>query len=339
MFFFTPNIRKLTKKNNIPELLKCLEHRRAEVRYSAFVALAARVKDPDPQIIMKLRTMVDDPDPWVKSIAILKFAELGDASISDNLMEIIVKGSRSARIELLKIIADRGPTDDQAVLMVIMNALADKQNIVRRNAIVAAGATGNRRLVPYLADGLHEKQFALRMRTADALCALGGEESIDCLIALLADKHALVRARAQDCLAESKLEYVQKAMHDAAFVNLVAGMNGKEPVRRITARRIGDGAIREGLPLLHRACRDKYKGVRIEALKAIAVFKNPSSIEFIAKCLYDKYYDVRLEAVNALEQIKDGRSLKALEGACNDRKKHVREAAQRARHRMQQSLH
>ena len=339
MKFFTPNIRKFVKNNNIPELLKCLEHKSADVRYSAFVALSALVKDPGNQIMNNLRNMVHDPDPWVKTVAILKFAEMGDSSISDNLMEIIIEGSRNARIELLKIITERGASDDQAIMEVIINAFADKQEIVRRNAIIAAGATGNMHLVPYLAESLHEKQHALRICAAGALCKIGGDDTVDYLISLLADKNQEVQAEARTCLAASQYDYAQKALHDTGFIQLIQGMNDREPIRRKTVQKIRDETIREGLPLLYRACKDKYKGVRVEALKAIAVFKNPSSIDFVAKLLYDKYRDVRLEAVNTLEQIADVRALKALESAFNDRDRHVNEAAQRSYNRLKRSVY
>ena len=77
-------------------------------------------------------------------------------------------------------------------------------------------------------------------------------------------------------------------------------MNGTEPVRRETARKIGAESIREGLALLLRACRDRYKGVRIEALRAMTVFHDPVSIDEAARLLKDKYFDVRLEAVRTL---------------------------------------
>jgi HEAT repeat protein len=335
MGLFTPNLRRLEKADDIPGLLKCLSHRKAEVRYSAFVALAG-MKDPGDEIMDRMRDMVRDPDPWVKTIAILKFAELGDASISDNLMEIIVEGSRNAKLELLKIITWRGAADDRDIMEVIINALADRQEIVRRQAIIAAGATGNRSLLPHLAENLHEKHHDLRVQVARALYNIGGNESIDYLIGLLADNDPEVAAEARSCLSFFKIEYVQKVLHDSGFIQLIKGMNGREPARRETALKIGEEGIREGLPLLHRACGDRYKSVRIGALKSMAAFGNPSSIEFAAKLLHDRYHDVRLEAVNALGQIADPRSLEAIKAALTDKTAMVREAAEKACRRMEQ---
>ena len=337
MIFFTPNIDKLEKKKNIPELVKCLYHKNAHVRYSAFAALS-RISDLGSEIITKLKTMLDDPDPWIQSIATLKFAERGDDSISENLMEIAVEGSRNARIELLKIIADRGPTEDQAIIRVMINTLADKNEIVRRQAIITAGETRNAHLLPYLSECLREKHHDLRIQAAKALYNIAGEESVDYLIGLLADKNPEVRDVARSYLASIEYEYVQKALYDARFTQLVKDMNDREPVRRNTARKIGDELIREGLPLLHRACADKYKGVRVEALKSMAAFSDPSSIEFAAKLLKDKFRDVRIEAVHTLGQITDARSLEVLKSAVENPDKRVSEAAQKACERMKLSL-
>jgi HEAT repeat protein len=307
------------------------------VRYSAFVALAGKT-GLSGEIINRLRKMMDDPDPWVKTIATLKFAELGDTHIAANLMEIIAEGSRKAKIDLLRIIASRGATDDQNIMQVIMDALADKNEIARHHALTAAGATRNRRLMQYCADLLHEKHHQMRIYAAQALYDIGGEESVDYLIGLLADREPEVATAARTYLSAMNVERAQKALNDVQFMQLIKGMNDREPVRRETARKIGDEFIREGLPLLHRACRDKYKGVRIQALKSMAAFRDPSSIEFVAKLLGDKFHDVRLEAVRALEQINDARSLEALRNAVGDTDKQVSEAAQRAYDRMRWSL-
>lgn len=335
MGLFTPNIRKLAKKDDVPALLKCLSHRRPEVRYGAFAALAGRERDEE--VMRKLRVMVDDPDPWVKTIAVLKFAELGDPSIAENLVEIITDGSREARIALLDIIAGRGPSEDRSIIEVIRFALADKKEIIRRHAIIAAGASRSRRLVPFLADRLREKHHDIRIHAAKAMYLIGGEESADYLIGLLADNDSVVRDEARACLATMEYEHARKALGDARFMELIKGMNDKEPVRRRTAQYIGDAGIREGLPLLHRACHDRYKGVRIEALRAMAAFRSPTSVDPAAKLLKDKFYDVRLEAVCTLEQIADARSLEALKSVLDDRIKAVRDRAHLAYRRIEQA--
>jgi HEAT repeat protein len=328
MGLFPPNIKKLDKKNDIPGLVKCLGHRWAWVRYRAFAALSPR--SLSGEAADRLRKMVHDPDPWVKTLAVLKFAERGDPSIVEYMKEIMQDGSRDARIGLLRVIGQRGATDDIPIIQVIMDGLADRRALVKSHAISAAAATRHRRLMPYVGDLLHEKLHDLRIQAAQALFEIGGSASADYLIGLLADRELKVRDAARALLETIDSDIVRKALHDTRFIELIRGMNGTEPVRRETARRIGTETIREGLALLMRACRDKYKGVRIEALKSMTVFRDPVSIDEAARLLKDRFFDVRLEAVRTLGVFADERAREALEPALNDRVRKVREEAKRA---------
>lgn len=329
MGLFPPDIKKLDKKNDIPGLLKSLDHRWAWVRYRAFAALSAKCGTCGEEAD-RLRKLLDDPDPWVKTLAVLKFVEQGDPSIDEYMKEIMHEGSRSARIGLLRVIAQRGPTADGTIVQVIMDGLADRRALVKSHALSAAASTRHRRLMPYVGDLLHEKLRDLRIQAARALFEIGGSGSADYLIGLLADREQMVRDEARAMLETMDSDMVRRALHDTRFIELIRGMNGTEPVRRETARRIGAESIREGLALLLRACRDRYKGVRIEALRAMTVFRDPVAIDEAARLMKDPYYDVRLEAVRLLGLYDDDRAREAIGPALNDRVKKVREEAKRA---------
>ncbi len=328
MKFCLPNIKKLEKENNISELLKCLDHENEMVRYSAFVALAHN-RELSSEVINRLKKMIHDPDPWVRTLAVLKFTELGDRSISESLLDIMGEGSVSNRVELMKIIAEGGASDDTEILQAIVIGLGDKKEVVKRFAIKAASATKSRHLMQYLGDLLHEKHHKLRIKAARALYDIGGDDSADYLIGLLADRNEDVQSVARSFLSTMDVDYVKKALNDAAFRSLIAGLNGREPEREKTARMIGLERIREGLPLLHRGCRDKFKGVRIESLKSMAIFKEQASIEIAERALSDKFHDVRIEALNTLAAIGGVRADKAIEIALNDKNREVRDLAER----------
>jgi HEAT repeat protein len=327
MGLFTPDINRLEKENNIEALERCLDSRKASVRYRAFAALSGKENLPLEKI-NKLHGMSNDRDPWVKTIVTLKYAGMGDKSVSSNLLEIIKKGAPEVRIDLLHVISGRGASEDETILQVIMTGLIDKKETVRLQAIRAAGMSKSRHLVPYLGDMLHAKHHKERLLAAQALFDIGGEESIDYLIGLLADNHPEVHTAARLYLGNVENEYVKKALNEASFMLLVKNMNAKEPLREKTAHTIGTERIREGLPLLHRACRDKFKGVRIEALKSIAQFKSRTSVDVVERVLNDKFFDVRIEALNTLEKIGGSRAMKAAETALTDRNKGVRERAE-----------
>jgi len=334
MGLFTPDINKLERNNKLNELVKHLDHAKASVRYSTFVALANK-PDLSDEIKTKLKNMMyTDPDPWVKTIATLRFAKLGDPSISDNLIQIINEGSLSNKLALLRIITENGASSDVTVLQVIMTGLADKKVLVRLEAISAANASKNKHLIPNLGEMLHEKHFKVRLLAAKALYNIGRDESVDYLIGLLADKNTDVHAAARTYLATINNDQAYRALNDDSFMQLADAMNDKEPISEKTAQRIGQDRIREGLALLHIACRDKYRGVRIEALKSIAIFKHQSSIDIVEKLLYDKFPEVRIEALITLEKIGGPRALEAIEKVPDDRKKIVREAIEKTLARM-----
>lgn len=326
MGLFSPDIKKLDKENNISELTKCLDYKKASVRFRAFSALSGRDNLPADSV-NKLKSLAHDTDNMVKTVATLKFAGTGDKSLAESVMEIIRKGSVQERLDLLHVIEGIGKTSDETIIEAVMSGLIDRNETVRIQAARAAGTSGSTHLVPNLGEKLHAKHHKERLAAAKALFDIGGDESIDYLIGLLADNHPEVCTAARMYLEKADNEYVRKALNDASFMQLIKDMNAKEPVREKTALLIGAERIREGLPLLHRACRDKYKGVRIQALKSMALFREPGSIDIADKCLHDKFRDVRLEALNVLEKIGGTKAMKAAESALDDKSIEVRKRA------------
>ncbi|HPS88081.1 MAG TPA: HEAT repeat domain-containing protein [Spirochaetota bacterium] len=326
---FTATVGRFERMNDVAGLISCLDHKREAVRFNAFNALAG-VTDPDDTIISRLKKMVNDRSIRVKTAATLKLAGMGDNSVSDKFIDIIVNGSKDEKVELLKVIAQKGNSEDETVLQVIMHGLRDKKEPVKIQAIAAAEAAGSMHLIPYIAECLNEKLHKIRLYAAHALFTIGGDKVVDYLIGLLADKNPDVVFAARRYLSQIDYQTAQQAVYDVRFTALVNGMNDREPVRKLTVQKIGEESIREGLSLLHLGCRDKYREVRIEALKSISVFRSPSSVEFIEKLLNDRSPKVRLEAVHTLESIGDEKALIALEWALDDKKDAVRKAAHNA---------
>jgi HEAT repeat protein len=330
--FFT-GIDGMKKRKDITGLLRCLDHKKARVRFRAFMALATE-NDLGREAIEKLTGMLHDPDEGVRTVATLKFARLGAPLQFQNLNELMTGASKKDRIELLKIIAGRGPDIDGPILEVIVLALNDAKDIIKLQAVKTAGATRNTHLVFYVAACLNDRHPDMRMQAAEALREIGDEESVSHLIGLLVDGNPEVRGKARACLETIDSENARRALNDSRFVEMISGMGGREPDRRETAKKIAAAGAREALPLLYRACRDAYKEVRKEAARAIAVFMEPSSVPYIAHLLNDKFYDVRVEAVRALGHIMSEESMEALKTALADKNRRVREEAKMAAHRL-----
>ena len=334
MGLFTPDIDKLERNKKFAELVKCLDHSKASVRYSAFVALAGKT-DLGDDVKTRLKNMMyNDPDPWVKTIATLRYATLGDPAISENLIQIINEGSQSSKLQLLRLITENGASSDVTILQVIMTALNDSRVLVRLQAVSAANASKNKQLIPYLAVVLQEKHYKIRLLTAKALYNIGRDESVDYLIKLLGDKNTDVHSAARTYLAAIMSDRSHKSIFDDLPAQNTGDQDGNEPQNENVTHGVGPKHIAEGLAILHNACGDKFRGVRIEALKSIAIFRHTSSIEIVEKLLYDKFPEVRIEAMNTLERIGGTLALEAIERMEGDKKKIVREELERTLARM-----
>ncbi len=331
MGLFTPDIYKLKKNNRIKELVRLLDHKDAGVRYSAFAALASKTDLSDDLKDRLKSLMYSDPDPWIKTMATLRFAVLGDPSISENLIKIIKEGSQKSKLELLRFIADNGPTTDVTVLQIIIIGLADSSVLVRLQAITTANAVKNKQLIPYLGDMLDEKQYKARLLAAKALYNIDRYESVDYLIKLLADKNLKVLAAVRTYIAAIHSDRTYRVL-DTPLVK--DDGSGNEPVYERAVLGIKQESIQNALSILYTAAHDRYRVIRVEALKSIAIFKHQSSIDFVENLLYDRFPEVRIEALNTLEKIGGKRALEAIEKMGKDKKKIVREAVDKVLARM-----
>ncbi len=98
MGIFGPNIDKLSSENNINGLIKLLKHRKPQIRLKAFFALS---RNRDEAVLSQMKELVHDRDPKVRTIATLKFGELGDESVLDNYRTIILSGTQKEKIDAL----------------------------------------------------------------------------------------------------------------------------------------------------------------------------------------------------------------------------------------------
>ena len=321
-----PNIKLMKKEGDISGLVECLDNSSDNVRYRAFSALASGPR-LDYRTTVRLKKMLHDPDPKVRTVAALKFSDLRSRITGDYLKEIISRGSQIEKIELLRIISGCSRLSDEAVMEVIVLALADHRDLVRLEAAKTAGTTQNPHLVPPLAERLSDEDPYVRIQAAKSLSKIAGRETVAHLVGLLEDPNGVVREEVYRILSSVDSDVARRAVHDYLLRKMAQGMEGTAPARARTAVDIRTRRLRECLPLLHAACSDRFKGVRIEALKGIAVFGDPSSVEFVVVMLKDKFFDVRIEAVRTLGNIKSESSLQAIEAACEDKNIDVREEA------------
>lgn len=327
MGIFGPNIEKLIDNDDVEGLLKLVTHRNPKHRLGALLALSRK---RDESILAKLRPLTDDPDARVKTIATLKFGEIEDPKVLENLRSIIITGTQTEKIEALRVLGGRGQTDNAEISKILYLALNDKNQVVRIQSIRTMGAIKDRYSVKHLIDSLDEKKYQIRLEATKALGIIGAEACVEPLIGSLVDNHVEVRKAADAALRQIGTEKAMNAVTDAPFMLLVKKMTENESVRLETVINIGKLKIKEGAPLLQKSCMDEYKNIRLESLRAIGQLRDKSSVDTVVKLVEDPFYDVRLEAVHALEKIFHPTALRGIEKALKDSNKNVRQEATRA---------
>jgi HEAT repeat protein len=334
MGLFTPDIYKLKKHNRINALVRLLDHKNNDVRYGAFSALSDKTDLLDDEIKDRLRNMMfTDPDPWIKTMATLRFARLGDPSVSRNFLDIIQEGTLKSKLELLRFIADNGPSADVTVFQIIIIGLSDTSILVRFQAITAASSVKNKQLIPHLGEILKDKQHHARLLAAKALYNIDRYESLDYLIQLLADTNLEVLAAVRTYLSAMNKERSNKILPAGSFVTS-GNENSTELVYEKTVQGMPQDIIQKALSIVYTAGQDRYRVIRVEALKSIAMFRHQSSIDFVETLLHDRFPEVRIEALHTLEKIGGKRALAVLENKTKDRKKAVRDATEKVLARM-----
>ncbi|MCP4133436.1 MAG: HEAT repeat domain-containing protein [bacterium] len=324
MGFFTPNVDKLAKEEDVAGLLEHIAHRKSEVRLQVLKALAKMIDRKE--VRDKLRVLLYDPDTSVRTTAVSEFARLGEEGIFENLKPIIIKGSRADKLDALRILGYYGTKDD-GLSHILAQAINDKSQMVQVEAIKTMGALKDAFYIRDLVEKLGDKAYQVRLESARSLGKIGAEPAINSLISALVDNNGEVRKIARQALESIGTEKARSAFENAPFMLLVKRMNEGSTRRQETARHIGKHKIKEGLPLLLKTCHDEFKSVRIESLKAIGQLRDVAAVSSVVKLLDDPYFDTRIEVVKALEKLNDPGALSALEKAMEDTNTNVKNEA------------
>jgi HEAT repeat protein len=330
MGFFRPHIEKLEEEGKFDVIAKHLKNRNVEIRRQAFLTLLKKLNSTRDPVYPKLRAMMDDPDSGIRTIAVLKFAEMGEEGLFTKVHSIILDGSQRDKIDALRILAKTGRVGIEAISNIMVLALNDKKPLVQIEAIRTMGSMKDRLSIKHLVEKSQDSRHTIRLESVKALGQVGGEEVVNPLIGALMDNDTAVRRAAREALESIKTESARKALNDAPLMLLVKLMNESMSRRLETIKYIGKQKRKDGAPLLQKACSDEYKNIRIESIRSLGILRDRDSIPLISRMLNDPYFDVRLEAVKTLEKLGGDESLFALERALKDQNSNVRKEASRA---------
>jgi HEAT repeat protein len=327
--FTKPNIDKIKNSRQIDKLVQLLKHRNAQTRIEVLAALFDIAFDNN-EIVDKMRSALNDKDAKVRNRAALLFARKGDTEVIDNLAEIISKGTVNEQTEVLRILPHYYSKENEKITQILALALKDKKPSVQIEAIKSIGEMEIDTMAFYLLEFANHSVARFRLETVIALGRIKNPIGVDLLIGALTDSSPEVRKTAEESLKKIGTDRALCALKDAPFMLIVKNMNESVSRRLTTVINIGKQKREFGLPLLHKACFDEYKNIRIEAIKSIALLKESSSIPTLMELLSDRYYDVRIEAIKALARFQSEMALHALKGAMNDSNTNVKLEAKKA---------
>jgi HEAT repeat protein len=326
--FFRPKVEKYAISGNKEKLFELLKHRSYQVRIDSMMALF-KLYENEPESAETMRFMLNDKNPRVRNRAAMLFARLGDESVIDNLFEIITTGSLAEQVEVLRILPHYYKWDNDKITQILALALKDKKVVVQGEAIKTIGEMGIETMAFYLLEFVNHPSIRIRLDTVTALGLTGNPLGTDELIGALTDSSPEVRKAAEASLRKLGTDKALNALKDAPFMLMVKSMNEGVTKRQNTVMNIGKQKRYEGLPLLHKACHDEYKNIRMEAIKSIGMLRDPSSLNVLIEMLNDKYYDIRIEAVKNITKYNNNTALNALKTAMDDPNTNVRMEAKR----------
>lgn len=292
----------------IPELKVRLSARDADLRRQVVRVLGrmqaselketfdSMLQDPDRGVrrealkgLMQLNTRLDvgalcellrDPDLSIQAQAIDAIVQLNAPGTVEHLLGPLQDEAeyvRRAAVEVLNAIADASAIKD------LLIAIKDQDWWVRERAADALIKIGGRRVIDAMLELIADDDPFVRRTAIEVINANNEERAFDHLINALADTDWWVRERALDALAD---------LGDPKAVPHLLAMLDRDPdARPIVVRALGQLGDQSAMPQLIRCLQDPDKGVRREAIDALARLVDPLWAERVRHALRERARD------------------------------------------------
>ncbi|NER25334.1 MAG: NACHT domain-containing protein [Symploca sp. SIO1C2] len=186
-----------------------------------------------------------------------------------------------------------GKIRTEATILALIQSLQDQDYDVRRNAAQALGRVGTEAAIPALIQSLQDEHYDVRRNAAQALGRVGTEAAIPALIQSLQDENGFVRRNAAQALGRVGTE--------AAIPALIQSLQDEDDfVRRNAAQALGRVGTEEAIPALIQSLQDEHYYVRSYAAQALERIGTEAAIITLIQFLQDEPYHIRGNAAEAL---------------------------------------
>lgn len=285
---------------------------------AALFALRFGQIEKSKQVLIKMFTQVDSlPSLPVRLQALKILGQLAGPETVPILVEALKdKDNRVRRVAARAL----GPHGDSYGVQALIAALNDTDKKVRGSAARSLGQLGDPASVPTLTSVLKDEDKDVRRAAADALRALGERSAVSYLIDALRDTDSQVRSAAAQALRE-----LEDSDADQALIN---ALNDKDRFVRSTAA-YALGRIKDSTAIqpLIAALQDEDKHVCQAAAWALERLKALPAIQPMLDSLNSNDPKVRYSAASVLGELDDTNAVPALITILNDEDYRVRDAA------------
>ena len=335
MLFLNKKLQLIIKEERISELKEEISDSNTKVRNKIFNELLIKRKN---NLLNKLSNVFSKEPHFVVRINYIKYYLKNGININAKYIEeILIFGNKKEKIDVLHLIDDFY-NEISGCTELLMKSLHDTNKTEIIHTLRVIGKHGDNQFFDSIIKCLDNKLHTIRNEAIIALGKLDKKEALQEIIFAQFDKHVAVRKTARKILSDiGSIELKQKLLKSLiAFFKKEMDKNSFLKIEIINF--IKSKKIEKAVSLLIEACEDKYKSVRLHAVKALAVFKDPLTISKLLSVAKDKYFDVRLAVVDALKQIPHDESLKGLKSLQSDSNFIVRKQAESAYYQLLEKM-
>jgi len=281
--------------------------------------LVGLVENADPLV----ERLEGEQDDLFGSMLLLQARVVGFGRVSDAVAQRVAK--RAVERYLSREIPEKFTLPPlqalgRHVVPLLVQALQDENERVRKAACEALGAIGDPQAIPHLAQALQDEAWEVRKAAFEALGAIGDPQAIPHLAQALQDEDWLVRKAACEALGAigdpQAIPHLAQALQDEHRL-----------VRAAACEALGAIGDPQAIPHLAQALQDEHRWVREAACEALGAIGDPQAIPPLLQALQDEALEVRKAACEALGKIGDPQAIPPLLQALQDEAWEVRKAA------------
>ena len=282
-------INKIKQKKGIEGIIKTLKHKNSKLREAAKRSLLNTKNESE---LKKLRNALEDEDWFVRKTVVEILGEINNASTIEFLIEALGDNNSFIRYYIAKRAILK--KQDYNVIIHLINALKNKNVLIRESAAEILGEIGDVQAIKPLIELLKDENKSIRYIAKKSILKLRNTKDIERLFNALKDDNISVRKAAKVVLIRIK--------EQLEFDEIIKAL--RDPKSYFEAREILSSYIdRDKIEECILALKDKKWIVRKTAAELLGELKDIRAVTPLIESMNDPKSDVRYASLEALKKI------------------------------------